>query len=118
MGWDRNMHSLEVNMVMDLTPLSRQAGRGPSCTVMTHVRPAESTTQQAAYMLVTEIILVKVSRLCQLLSNSRGFPSALRFLNPLAQTIVFIPAWNLKNKKMDLNWGLKYMYYNVHCTYL
>ena len=73
------MHSLEVNMVMDLTPLSRQAGRGPSCTVMTHVRPAESTTQQAAYMLVTEIILVKVSRLCQLLSNSRGFPSALIF---------------------------------------
>ncbi len=59
MGWDRNMHSLEVNMAMDLTPLSGQAGRGPSCTVMNHVRPAESTTQQAADMLVTEIILEK-----------------------------------------------------------
>jgi len=41
-------------------------------------------------MEVTEIILTKVSRLCQLSSNSRGFLSiGYRFLNPQGLVVVF-----------------------------
>ena len=47
-GWYRNVRSLKVYMAVNLTSLTRQAGAGPGCDISTHVRPTETTTDQAA----------------------------------------------------------------------
>jgi hypothetical protein len=62
-SWNRNVGSLEVDMTIDFSFLTRQARPGPNCYISSHVGPAETATNQATGGADTWVIdAVKVGK--------------------------------------------------------